>query len=207
MNDPTVFLIDDDASVRDSLALLLSLKGMRTQLFARAGTFLETYQNEWRGCVLTDLRMPEMSGLDLQKALSSRNIDLPVVVLTAHGDVQTTRAAMKNGAFDFLEKPVDHDILLDVLGNAIREDTVRHAAQRVEDVARSRLDRLTPRERDVLDLLVQGLSQRDTAGRLGISPRTVEVYKARMMEKLQCRSVAEVVRLAITGANPIQKAV
>ena len=207
MNDPTVFLIDDDASVRDSLALLLSLKGMRTQLFARAGTFLETYQNEWRGCVLTDLRMPEMNGLDLQKALSSRNIDLPVVVLTAHGDVQTTRAAMKNGAFDFLEKPVDHDILLDVLGNAIREDTVRHAAQRVEDVARSRLDRLTPRERDVLDLLVQGLSQRDTAARLGISPRTVEVYKARMMEKLQCRSVAEVVRLAITGANPIQKAV
>jgi len=207
MNDPTVFLIDDDASVRDSLALLLSLKGMRTQLFARAGTFLETYQNEWRGCVLTDLRMPEMSGLDLQKALSSRNIDLPVVVLTAHGDVQTTRAAMKNGAFDFLEKPVDHDILLDVLGNAIREDTVRHAAQRIEDVAKSRLDRLTPRERDVLDLLVQGLSQRDTAARLGISPRTVEVYKARMMEKLQCRSVADVVRLAITGANTIQKAV
>ena len=207
MNDPTVFLIDDDASVRDSLALLLSLKGMRTQLFARAGTFLETYQNEWRGCVLTDLRMPEMSGLDLQKALSSRNIDLPVVVLTAHGDVQTTRAAMKNGAFDFLEKPVDHDILLDVLGNAIREDTVRHAAQRIEDVARSRLDRLTPRERDVLDLLVQGLSQRDTAARLGISPRTVEVYKARMMEKLQCRSVADVVRLAITGASPIQKAI
>ena len=206
MNDPTVFLIDDDASVRDSLGLLLSLKGMRTQLFARAGTFLDTYQNEWRGCVLTDLRMPEMSGLDLQKALGSRNIDLPVVVLTAHGDVQTTRAAMKAGAFDFLEKPVDHDILLDVLSNAIHEDSVRHAAQHIEEVARSRLDRLTPRERDVLDLLVQGLSQRDTAAKLGISPRTVEVYKARMMEKLQCRSVADVVRLAITGANPIQKA-
>jgi RNA polymerase sigma factor (sigma-70 family) len=207
MNDPTVFLIDDDASVRDSLGLLLSLKGMRTQLFARAGTFLDTYQNEWRGCVLTDLRMPEMTGLDLQKALSSRNIDLPVVVLTAHGDVQTTRAAMKNGAFDFLEKPVDHDILLDVLNNAIREDSARHAAQRSEEVARSRLDRLTPRERDVLDLLVQGLSQRDIAARLGISPRTVEVYKARMMEKLQCRSIADVVRLAITGASTSQKAI
>lgn len=206
MNDPTVFLIDDDASVRDSLGLLLSLKGMRTQLFARAGAFLDTYQNEWRGCVLTDLRMPEMTGLDLQKALGSRNIDLPVVVLTAHGDVQTTRAAMKNGAFDFLEKPVDHDVLLDVLGNAIREDGVRHAAQRIEEVARSRLDRLTPRERDVLDLLVQGLSQRDIAARLGISPRTVEVYKARMMEKLQCRSIADVVRLAIAGTNTIQKA-
>jgi RNA polymerase sigma factor (sigma-70 family) len=206
MNDPTVFLIDDDASVRDSLGLLLSLKGMRTQLFARAGTFLDTYQYEWRGCVLTDLRMPEMSGLDLQKALSSRKIDLPVVVLTAHGDVQTTRAAMKNGAFDFLEKPVDHDVLLDVLTNAIREDSTRHAAQHIEDVARSRLDRLTPRERDVLDLVVQGLSQRDIAARLGISPRTVEVYKARMMEKLQCRSIADVVRLAIAGTNTIQKA-
>ncbi len=207
MSDPTVFLIDDDASVRDSLGLLLSLKGMRTQLFASAVAFLDTYQVEWRGCVLTDLCMPEMSGLDLQKALINRMIDLPVVVLTAHGDVQTTRAAMKSGAFDFLEKPVDHDVLLDVLNNAIREDGLRHAAQRVEEVARSRLDRLTPREREVLESLVEGLSQRDIAARLGISPRTVEVYKARMMEKLQCRGIAEVVRLAITGANAIQKAI
>jgi len=204
MSDATVFLIDDDASVRDSLSLLLSLKGIRTQPFATAEAFLETYRREWRGCVLTDLQMPEMSGLDLQQALHHRGIVLPVVVLTAHGDVRTTRLAMKNGAFDFLEKPVNDEILLDILTNAIREDSLRYGANRGEDGARSRFERLTPREREVLDLLVEGLSQREIAGRLEISPRTVEVYKARMMEKLQCRSFAELIRasLAAAGAGP-----
>jgi RNA polymerase sigma factor (sigma-70 family) len=197
MTDATVFLIDDDASVRDSLGLVLSLKGMRTQLFAAAETFLETYRAEWRGCVLTDLQMPKMSGLDLQRALLDREISLPVVVLTAHGDVQTTRLAMKNGAFDFLEKPVDDEVLLDVLRNAIREDSLRHDTHAAEDVARSRLSRLTPREREVLGLLVEGNSQREIAAHLKISPRTVEVYKARMMEKLQCRSLAELIRVAL----------
>ncbi len=187
MSDATVFLIDDDASVRDSLSLLLSLKGIRTQPFAAAEAFLETYRPEWRGCVLTDLQMPGMSGLDLQQALHHRGILLPVVVLTAHGDVRTTRLAMKNGAFDFLEKPVNDEILLDILTNAIREDNLRYDANR-----------------EVLDLLVEGLSQREVAGRLEISPRTVEVYKARMMEKLQCRSFAELIRasLAAAGAGP-----
>jgi RNA polymerase sigma factor (sigma-70 family) len=197
MSDATVFLIDDDASVRDSLSLLLSLKGMRTQLFAAAETFLETYRPEWRGCVLTDLQMPTMSGLELQRALLDRGISLPVVVLTAHGDVQTTRLAMKSGAFDFLEKPVNDEVLLDVLSNAIREDSVRHNMHDAENSVRSRLSRLTPREREVLDLLVEGLTQREIAGRLAISPRTVEVYKARMMEKLQCRSLAELIRAAL----------
>jgi RNA polymerase sigma factor (sigma-70 family) len=197
MSDATVFLIDDDASVRDSLSLLLSLKGMRTQLFAAAETFLETYRPEWRGCVLTDLQMPTMNGLDLQRALLDRGITLPVVVLTAHGDVQTTRLAMKSGAFDFLEKPVNDEVLLDVLSNAIREDSVRHNAHSAEDAVRTRLSRLTPREREVLNLLVEGLTQREIAGRLTISPRTVEVYKARMMEKLQCRSLAELIRVAL----------
>ena len=121
MSNATVFLIDDDASVRDSLSLVLSLKGIRTQVFASAEAFLETYRPEWRGCVLTDLQMPGMSGLELQQALHQRGISLPLVMLTAHGDVPTTRLAMKAGAFDFLEKPVDDGILIDVLQNAIRE--------------------------------------------------------------------------------------
>ena len=197
MNDATVFVIDDDASVRDSINLILSLKGMRTQLFPSAEDFLEAYRPEWRGCILTDLQMPRMSGLDLQQALRERGILLPVVVLTAHGDVPTTRVAMKGGAFDFLEKPINDEVLLDVLKNAIREDIHRHAAESAEDALRSRLARLTPREREVLDLLVEGLSHREIAARLTISPRTVEVYKARMMEKLQCRSLAELIRAAI----------
>ena len=112
MNDPTVFIVDDDASVRDSLALLLSLKGFRTQVFAAAEAFLETYRPEWRGCVLSDLRMPGMSGLDLQRVLDERGYVVPVVLFTAHGAVQTTRSAMKNGAFHFLEKPMYDDVML-----------------------------------------------------------------------------------------------
>jgi two-component system, LuxR family, response regulator FixJ len=197
VSDATVFVIDDDASVRDSISLILSLKGMRTQLFSSAEDFLEAYRPEWRGCILTDLQMPGMSGLDLQRALHERGIRVPVVVLTAHGDVPTTRVAMKGGAFDFLEKPINDEVLLDVLKNAVREDDHRHAAESAEGALRSRLARLTPRERDVLDLLVEGLSHREIAARLTISPRTVEVYKARMMEKLQCRSLAELIRAAL----------
>ncbi len=197
MSDATVFLVDDDASIRDSLALLLSLRGFRTQVFANAEAFIATYRPEWRGVLLTDLRMPGMSGLELYAKLREGGADLPVVVLTAHGDVATTRQAMKAGAFDFLEKPVDEDVLVDVLANAVREDADRHAVSDAERTARDKLQRLTPREAEVLKLLADGLQHREVAQRLSISPRTVEVYKARMMEKLQARSLAEIVRLAI----------
>lgn len=195
MIDATVFVVDDDASIRDALSLLISLKGLRARVFASAEDFLANCDLQWRGCLLTDLQMPGMSGLQLQTVLRERGITLPVVVLTAHGDVATTRAALKSGAVDFLEKPVDDDVLIDVLKNAIHIDTHRYRAhvQRVE--TDTRLGRLTPRERDVLFLLAEGLQHREIAARLSISPRTVEVYKARMMEKLQCRTLAEVVRL------------
>ena len=193
----TVFLIDDDLGVRDSLSLLLSLKGIRTQLFATAESFIETYRVEWPGCVLTDLRMPGMTGLELQSALRERGIDVPVVVLTAHGDVATVRAALKNGAFDFLEKPVDDAMLLDVLQNALRVDRERRASATARSAATGRLERLTAREREVLALLAAGRQNRDIAVHLGISPRTVEVHKARIMEKLDCHSLAEVIRISL----------
>lgn len=195
MTDPTVFVVDDDASVRDALSLLISLKGLRSAVFASAEDFLAMYDLQWRGCLLTDLQMPGMSGLELQATLQQRGSGLPVVVLTAHGDVATTRAALKNGAVDFLEKPVDDDVLLDVLRNAIRIDSEGHRAHLQKVETRTRLGRLTPRERDVLDLLADGLQHREIAERLAISPRTVEVYKARMMEKLQCRTLADIIRI------------
>lgn len=195
MSDATVFVVDDDASVRDALSLLISLKGLRASVFASAEAFLAVYQPTWRGCLLTDLKMAGMSGLELQTQLREKGVTLPVVVLTAHGDVSTTRTALKNGAVDFLEKPVDDDVLLDVLINAIRIDAERYQAVTAQAELTQRLDRLTPRERAVLELLADGLQHRDIAERLSISPRTVEVYKARMMEKLQCRSLAEVVRI------------
>jgi two-component system, LuxR family, response regulator FixJ len=192
---PTVYFIDDDAAVRDAVSLLLSLKGFLSQVFASAETFLETYRPEWRGVLLTDLRMAGMSGLELQRELSARGVSLPVVVMTAHGDVNTTREAMKAGAFDFIEKPADDAVLVDVLRSAIAHDAENHKVEAVRQVRRERLDRLTPRERDVAGLLAQGMQNRQIATRLGISPRTVEVYKARMMEKLDCRNLADVLRV------------
>jgi FixJ family two-component response regulator len=201
MNEATVFVVDDDAAVRDALSLLISLKGLRTAVFASAEAFLDTYSAEWRGCLLTDLQMPGMHGLELQTALAERHISLPVVVLTAHGDVATTRTALKNGAVDFLEKPVDDEVLIDVLRRAILVDADRHRTVAARTEALERLGRLTPREREVLRLLAGGLQHRDIAERLQISPRTVEVYKARMMEKLQLRTIAEVVRFGAAAAE------
>lgn len=193
--DATVFVVDDDAAIRDALSLLISLKGLRAAVFGSAEDFLAVYNEDCRGCLLTDLKMPGMSGLDLQRKLQDRGVTLPVVVLTAHGDVNTTRTALKGGAVDFLEKPVDDDVLLEVLTNALRLDSERHRQREQRVQVAARLGQLTTRERSVLDLLAEGLQHREIAERLAISPRTVEVYKARMMQKLRCRTLAEVVRL------------
>ena len=197
--DGTVFLIDDDPGVRDSLTLLLSLKGMRTQPFANAESFIETYRPDWSGCVLTDLRMPGMTGLELQAVLRERQVDVPVVVLTAHGDVATARAALKNGAFDFLEKPIDDAMLVDVLRNALRADRERRATVTARSSADARIERLTEREREILMLIAAGHQNREIATQLGISPRTVEVHKARIMEKLECDSLAELIRMNLAA--------
>ncbi|MFO1425898.1 MAG: response regulator [Steroidobacteraceae bacterium] len=197
MSEATVYLVDDDAAIRDALALLLSLKGMRAQVYANAEDFLGAHRPDWRGCLLTDLRMPGLSGLDLQRELQQRGSELPVVVLTAHGDVGTARAALKAGAFDFLEKPVDDQLLVDVLGHAIAHDAELHRSASERTRVLERLSRLTPREREVLQLLSQGLQNREIATQLQISPRTVEVYKARMMEKLDCRTLADVIRVGL----------
>jgi len=197
MTDPTIFVVDDDASIRDALSLLISSKGLRASVFSSAEDFIAVYDAGWRGCLLTELKMPGMSGLELQTVLSKKGITLPIVVLTAHGNVSSARSALKNGAVDFLEKPVDDDVLIDVLMNAIRIDEERHRV----DVQRTRLtallDQLTSRERAVLDLLADGLQHREIAERLAISPRTVEVYKARMMAKLQCRTLAEIIQIGV----------
>jgi RNA polymerase sigma factor (sigma-70 family) len=194
---PTVYVVDDDAAVRDALSLLISLKGMRAAVFGSAADFLSVYTPDRRGCLLTDFKMPEMNGLELQAELRKRGVTLPVVMLSAHGDVATTRTALKNGAVDFLEKPVDDAVLVDVLSNALRIDD----EQRIHHAERNRVDsllaRLTSREREVLDLLAEGLGHRDIGSRLEISARTVEVYKARMMEKLQCRTLADVLKIGM----------
>jgi len=197
MTTPTVFIVDDDAGVRDSLAMLLELKGFETRKFPAAEAFLDEYRPELPGCVVLDLRMPAMSGLELQAELTRRGLRLPVIVVTAHGDVATTRAALKDGAVDFIEKPIDDEALLGAVAAALERDARERAAASVASDISDRLARLTAREREVLTRVADGKHNREIAAELGISPRTVEVYKSRLMEKLQVRRVPELVRLVL----------
>jgi FixJ family two-component response regulator len=188
----TVFIVDDDSSVRDALSLLLSLRGYVTATFASAEDFLAALQPVWRGCVIADIKMPGMSGLELQRSLRERNPSLPVIVITAHGDVAAARQAFLADAVDFIEKPFDGEQLLAAVEKALaglRTDVA------VEDGIAS-FQRLSLREREVMRLIVKGLHNRRVAEELGISPRTVEVHKARVMEKLGVRNLVELVRLA-----------
>lgn len=194
----TVFIIDDDPSVRDSIALMLGLIGFRTAVFADAEAFLSAYQAEWTGCVVADLRLPGKSGLELQVELRARGSTLPFVIITAHGDVPSARAAFQAQAVDFLEKPFDDEQLRAAIDTAFAlEDRRIQRAVDLRDDA-ERLAKLTGREREVMEQAATGLHAKEIAATLGISPRTVEVHKTRLMAKLGVRNVAELVRFTLT---------
>lgn len=194
----TVFIVDDDPSVRDALGLLLAVHDHRLALFADAASFLQALKPHWRGCLLLDIRMPGMDGLTLQRQLLEQGCELPVVVMTGHGDVDSARAAFRAMAVDFLEKPLDEARLLAAIDEAFaRQRQAVDAASR-RSAARLRLEALTPREREVMDHVVAGRHNREIAAALAISPRTVEVHKTRMMDKLGVGSVAELVRLSLS---------
>ncbi len=199
--EPTVFIIDDDNAVRDSLALLVSLQGFPTRTFASAKAFLEEVGLDWAGCALIDLRMPDMSGLELQAALAERGIPLPLIIITAHGDVTATRQALKSGALDFIEKPIDDAELLVAIRAAWKQDAARRQSAHQATQFKALLDRLTPREREVLDRVVAGQHNREIAQALEISARTVEVHKARVMEKLRVERIPDLMRAMITAAR------
>lgn len=195
-NEQTVFIVEDDAAVRDSLGVLLGLKGYRTHAFTTAEDFLGVYQPQWGGCLLLDIRLPGMSGLDLQATLYGRSITLPVIMMTAHGDVPTVRTALKSGALDFLEKPVDPEALLTTISTALNLDSAHRRAAQEAHAVEARFAKLTAREREVMDLIVSGCHNSEIAKRLNISPRTVEVHRARVMEKFEIGSVVDLVRIA-----------
>jgi RNA polymerase sigma factor (sigma-70 family) len=193
----TVYIVEDDAAVRDSLSLMLGLAGYPTALFADAEAFLAAYRDDWAGCVVADLRLPGKSGLELQAALRARASALPFIVMTAHGDVPSARTAFQAQAVDFLEKPFDHAQLRAAIENAFSREQLRLA--RAAELAK--LTTLTEREREVLEHAAQGLHAKEIAAALGISPRTVEVHKTRIMEKLGTRNVAELVRFALAARD------
>lgn len=199
MHRESVFIVDDDASVRDALSLLLSLRGYATATFASAEDFLAALQPDWRGCVVLDLRMPGMSGLELQRCLMEGGPTLPVIMITAHGDVSAARQAFLADAVDFIEKPFDSRQLLTAIESAL--SGLRAVTQVKDSTARARTSAtpLSPREREVMALLVKGLHNRKIAEELGISPRTVEVHKARVMDKLGVKTVVDLVRLVDQG--------
>src|SRR5581483_11383325 len=172
-----IYIVDDDAALRDSLALMLGLLGYRTASFASAEALLEAYRQDWTGCVLADLRLPGMSGLDLQADLRKRGSRLPFVVITAHGDVPSARAAFQADAVDFLEKPFDDAQLRGAIDTALALETQRVVRAQARRADEDKLARLTARERDVLECAANGLHAKEIAARLGISPRTVEVHK------------------------------
>ena len=193
---PTVYVVDDDASMRRALSRMLTLAGYQVEAFVSAPEFLARHQPSDRGCVLADLRMPQMSGLELQAALARSGNPLPVVFLTAHGDIPTSVHAMKGGAEDFLTKPVPKEKLLAAMQRALALD----AATSVQDARRRQLQRqfglLTPREREVLALVIAGKLNKEIAADLNAAENTIKVHRASIMEKLQARSPAELGRLA-----------
>lgn len=197
-NDFTVFIVDDDAAVRDGLCLLLGLRGYRAAVFASSESFLQAWRLEWKGCLLLDIRMAGMDGLALQKHLQAAGCRMPVIIATGHGDVASACEAFKAHALDFLEKPFDEERLFSAIKQAEALQTTVHDAESARSEFQRLLTTLTPREREVLDLVVSGHHNREIAAMFAISHRTVEVHKARLMDKLQVNSVADLVRLAIS---------
>ena len=199
---PTVFVVDDDAAVRNSLRELLTSVSLPVETFASSKEFLDSFHPERPGCLLLDVRLKEGSGLDLQDELGRRDITLPIIVLTGHGDVPSSVRALKAGAFDFLQKPPPPAVLLERIHAAIESDRIARAAASARAEVLKNLSSLTSRERDVMSLLVAGATSKEVASDLGISVRTVEGHRRRVLSKLNVTSAAQLVRVVMSTRGP-----
>jgi len=193
----TVFVVDDDEAVRTSLRLLLKSVGLPVETFASAQEFLDQFDPDRAGCLVLDIRMPGMSGLELQQHLNDRHSIMPVVFITGHGDVPMAVEAMQAGAVDFIQKPFRDQDLIDRINRALEKDREMRSQLRERDEIRRRMSQLTPREREVLELVTQGKANKVIAGDLNVSQRTVEIHRARVMEKMGANSLAHLVRMVI----------
>lgn len=195
VDEATVFVVDDDQAVRKFLKGLIETIGLRVETFPSASEFLEAYDPESPGCVVLDIRMPGMSGLELQRILVERQNILPVIILTGHGDVALVVASMKSGAVDFIEKPFNNEVLLDRIQSAVAKSTQLHEQRHKRRKIECSVELLTPRERQVLDLIVDGETNKGIARKLDISEKTVEIHRARVMEKMNAKSLASLVKM------------
>jgi FixJ family two-component response regulator len=192
----TVFIVDDDAAVRDGLAMLLDTAGLAVETYDSAAAFLAAWSRPRAGCLILDVQMPDMTGPELQAELNRRGIDVPIIFLTAHGDIPTTVQAMKRGATDFLTKPVVGSELLERVHAALEKGAQLHQQASATQALRERLEGLTQRELEVMKLVADGLPNKEIARSLGISHRTVEVHRARVMQKTGVTNLVELSRLA-----------
>jgi FixJ family two-component response regulator len=197
MRNPTVYIVDDDPDMRDSLGWLMKTVGLNVEVFPSAREFLEGFAPGGPGCLIFDVRMPGRSGLDLYEELVARGEGTPVIFITAYGDVPMAIRAMKSGAVEFVEKPFNRQVLLDRVQRAINADSARLRAQGEREAIRQRFERLTDKEREVLDLLKEGQPNKAISAALTITPRAVEMRRASLMKKLEVRTLADLLRLSL----------
>jgi two-component system, LuxR family, response regulator FixJ len=198
---PTIYVVDDDDGMRRALDTLLSTVGYKTAVFSRPSDFLSQFTPEAHGCLVLDIRMPEMSGLEVQQQLNRRGSMLPVIFITGHGDVPMAVQAMKEGAFEFIQKPFRDQDLLDRINHALKQDADHRTNSARRSEVQHRLESLTPREKQVMNFIVDGSANKVIAIDLGLSERTVEIHRAKVMEKMGARSVAHLVKLHLTLAD------
>ena len=197
--DPTIFVVDDDPAVLDSLQALLGSIGFQVESYDSGEAFLKAYSPTRSGCLVLDLYLPGLNGLEIQKYLSANQIDLPVIVITAHSDVHLAVQSMKAGAVDFIQKPFEEEVILKSIDHALTLGERSRNNESLSDIASASMSRLTSRERDVLEQLVFGRTNKMIASHLEISPRTVEIHRAHIMEKMEAHSLPHLVRLALAG--------
>jgi FixJ family two-component response regulator len=197
---PMVFVVDDQQAVRDSLRWLLESIGIPVRDYPTAEAFLRDYEPAQPGCLILDVRMPGMSGLDLQEELARRGIELPTIVITAHAEVPMAVRAVKAGAVDFIQKPFSHELLLDRVKQALELDAQEREIRHRRDEARRRLAALTPREREVIVMVAEGRANKAIAAALGVAIKTVEVHRGRAMEKMQAENLAELIRICLLAS-------
>jgi RNA polymerase sigma factor (sigma-70 family) len=196
-----VFVVDDDEAMRNSLKWLIESTGMPVRTYGSADEFLANYSPGRAGCLLLDVRMPGMSGLELQAHLARQSIRLPVIIITGHGDVGMAVRAMKAGAVDFIEKPFDDEALLNSIRHALAFDERQRALQTQRAEIAARLAELTPREHEVMEMVTEGRSNKEIATALGVTAKTVEAHRARVMDKMRAGSLAELVRMALIASG------
>jgi RNA polymerase sigma factor (sigma-70 family) len=193
---PTIYVVDDDASVRDAVSNLLESVGLQARVFASAEEFRNAPQPEVPSCLVLDVRLPGLSGLEFQEALGKAGITIPIIFITAHGNVPMTSRAMKAGAIEFLMKPFQKEELLAAIHHGLERDRVRREAQAELSIAQSRFEELTPREREVMQLVVAGLTNKEAAAQLGITEVTIKMHRGQVMQKMKADSLAGLVRMA-----------